>query len=213
MRSASHQHLYWKYTDRPPGSRLYLWPPVLRRLASLPKGSAILDAGCGNGWLAKELADSGFEVCGIDLEESGVAQAQRLDTPCRFEVASVYDDYQELFGRRFDAIVSLEVIEHLYDPRRFVKQVFAGLRPGGRFILTTPYHGWLKNVLIATLGKHDRHYNPLVDGGHIKFWSARSLGKLLEEQHFQLAGFEGTGRIPYLWKSMVMEARRGGSAT
>jgi 2-polyprenyl-6-hydroxyphenyl methylase/3-demethylubiquinone-9 3-methyltransferase len=180
----------------------------MRRLASLPKGSAVLDAGCGNGWFAKTLADQGFEVCGIDLEETGIAHAERLDPRCRFALASVYDDYEPLFERQFDAVVSLEVIEHLYDPRAFVKRVFQALRPGGLFILTTPYHGWLKNVLVAVSGGHDRHFNPLSYGGHIKFWSPATLGTLLEEQKFQVVGYEGAGRIPYLWKSMVFVARR-----
>jgi hypothetical protein len=78
------------------------------------------------------------------------------------------------------------------------------------FIVTTPYHGWLKNVLVAVSGSHDRHFNPLYDGGHIKFWSPRTLRQLLEESQFQLVKFEGAGRIPYLWKSMVFVARRGG---
>jgi 2-polyprenyl-6-hydroxyphenyl methylase/3-demethylubiquinone-9 3-methyltransferase len=201
-------HAYWDHGEKPPGSRLYLWPPVMRRLASLPKGSAILDAGCGNGWLAKTLADQGFEVCGIDLQESGIDHARRLDPRCRFALASVYDDYEPLFERQFDAVVSLEVIEHLYDPSAFVKRVFQALRPGGLFVLTTPYHGWLKNVLVAVGGKHDQHFNPLGCGGHIKFWSPATLGKLLADHQFQVLGYEGAGRLPYLWKSMVFAARR-----
>ncbi len=184
----------------------YLWPPVLRQLAALPAGSRVLDAGCGNGYFAKHLREQGYDVVGTDLEESGVANARKLCPQVRFEVASVYDDLAARFGK-FDAVVALEVIEHLYDPRVFVGRVRECLRPGGRFILSTPYHGYLKNLAIALSGKFDAHMTPLWDGGHIKFWSRRTLTTLLEEKGFRVEAFVGAGRLPYLWKSMILTAR------
>jgi len=43
-------------------------------------------------------------------------------------------------------------------------------------------------------------------GGHIKFWSRATLTALLAEEGFTVAHFEGAGRLPYLWKSMVVVA-------
>jgi 2-polyprenyl-6-hydroxyphenyl methylase/3-demethylubiquinone-9 3-methyltransferase len=183
----------------------YLWQPVLQQLATLPAGSRVLDAGCGNGFFAKRLREKGFDVVGIDLEESGIVHARKLCEDVRFEVASVYDNMHDLFGK-FDAVVSLEVVEHLYDPRTFVARVHECLRPTGMFILSTPYHGYLKNVLIALSGKFDSHVSPLWDGGHIKFWSRRTLSKLLEEKGFRVEAYIGAGRLPYLWKSMILAA-------
>jgi hypothetical protein len=51
-----------------------------------------------------------------------------------------------------------------------LRQANALLRTRGHLVLTTPYHGYLKNLLIAALGKSDSHFDPLLDGGHIKFW-------------------------------------------
>jgi hypothetical protein len=76
--------------------------------------------------------------------------------------------------------------------------------PQGRLLLTTPYHGYLKNLLISALGKCDSHYNPLWDCGHIKFWSRRTLSKALEETGFENIQFYGAGRFRWLWKSMVL---------
>jgi 2-polyprenyl-6-hydroxyphenyl methylase/3-demethylubiquinone-9 3-methyltransferase len=185
----------------------YLWQPALRQLASLPAGSRVLDAGCGNGFFAKQLREKGFDVVGMDLEESGVVHARKLCPDVRFEVASVYDNIDMLFGK-FDAVVSLEVVEHLYDPRAFVGRVQECLRPTGMFVLSTPYHGYLKNLLIALSRKFDAHVSPLWDGGHIKFWSRRTLTSLLEEKGFRVDTFIGAGRLPYLWKSMVLAASR-----
>ena len=109
----------------------------------------------------------------------------------------------------FDLILSVEVIEHVFDPRGFLSQIHALLRSKGQVILTTPYHGYLKNLAIALSGKCDSHYNPLWDCGHIKFLSSKTLTAALEETGFRQIRFEGAGRVPYFWKSMVLMARAG----
>ena len=110
----------------------------------------------------------------------------------------------------FRTVISMEVIEHLYSPRTFAAFVRSILEAngGGRFILTTPYHGYLKNLSIALAGKADRHYSALWEGGHIKFWSRRTLAILLREAGFRNMAFTGAGRIPYLWRHMVFSAER-----
>ncbi len=192
----------------------YVADRVLRVLKETPGVARVLDAGCGNGSLAARIAHEGFSVYACDTSTSGIAQGRRAFPNVRFEVASVYDDLRALFGETFDACVSTEVVEHLYDPRRFVSRVFDILRPGGLFVLTTPYHGYLKNLALALSGKMDNHYTALWDGGHIKFWSRRTLATLLEEAGFNVVGFQGLGRLPFLWKSMIVVARkpRGESA-
>ncbi len=57
-------------------------------------------------------------------------------------------------------------------------------------------------------GKLDRHFTALWDGGHIKFWSRRTLSALLQEAGFELVAFRGAGRWPWLWKSMLIAARK-----
>src|SRR5205823_87599 len=83
--------------------------------------------------------------------------------------------------------------EHLVRPRnlpRFAKQL---LRPGGHLIISTPYHGYLKNLLLALTDKWDAHLNPFWDGGHIKFWSRKTLSQLLNEAGFRVVRFIGGG--------------------
>jgi len=77
----------------------------------------------------------------------------------------------EISNIRFDTIISTEVIEHLYDPGKYLDIIEQVLQSngGGELILSTPYHGYFKNLLIALHGKTDDHFSPLWDGGHIKF--------------------------------------------
>jgi 2-polyprenyl-6-hydroxyphenyl methylase/3-demethylubiquinone-9 3-methyltransferase len=79
---------------------------------------------------------------------------------------------------------------------------------GGTAILSTPYHGYLKNLLIALTGRYDQHHNPLWKHGHIKFWSIDTLQTLLKESGFVDVRFERVGRIPPLAKSVIAVARK-----
>ncbi|NNJ26385.1 class I SAM-dependent methyltransferase [Alienimonas chondri] len=151
---------------------------------------------------------AGVDVAGVDLSESGIALARRTHPGVGFEVASVTDNLTSLFERRFDAVTSLEVVEHLYDPRAYVAALFDVLEPGGTVIMTTPYHGYLTNPALAAAGQLDDHFTVLWDGGHIKFWLRRTLSVLLTEAGFEDVRFRGGGRLPWLWKSMILSARK-----
>ena len=78
-----------------------------------------------------------------------------------------------------DFVSAIEVIEHQYDPFLFIEQLSKVTEDNGYVIISTPYHGYFKNLLISILGKFDSHLNPLWEHGHIKFWSIKTLQKLL----------------------------------
>lgn len=190
----------------PAHTAAYLERPVLSSLGTLA-GQTLLDIGCGNGAVAASLAKRGATVTGIDLSETGIALARAAHPQVRYEVASVYDDLNGRFGT-FDRVVALEVIEHLFDPRTFLRRAFEALKPGGRLVLSTPYHSYLKNLALAVSGKLDAHFTVLWDGGHIKFFSQRTLATMLEEAGFVDLRFQGAGRVPLLWKSLVASGHR-----
>lgn len=79
---------------------------------------------------------------------------------------------------------------------------------GGAAILSTPYHGYWKNLAMALSGKMDAHFTALWDHGHIKFWSINTLTALLEEAGLRDLHFERVGRFPALAKSMIAVARK-----
>ncbi len=144
----------------------------------------------------------------FDGSESGVAIAKGHIGSSRAVAASCYDDLLGVFGERFDAAVALEVIEHLYAPRVFLRRVADVLKPGAALILSTPYHGYLKNLTLALSGRLDGHFTVLWDGGHIKFFSRSTITAMLRECGFEVARVRGAGRFPFLWKSMVVLATK-----
>lgn len=102
------------------------------------------------------------------------------------------------------------MVEHLYAPHELGSFCFRALKPGGTLLISTPYHGYLKNLALALLNKWDHHHTVDWHGGHIKFWSRRTLTQMLEGAGFTVTGFVGVGRIPLLWKSMILVARKPG---
>jgi 2-polyprenyl-3-methyl-5-hydroxy-6-metoxy-1,4-benzoquinol methylase len=207
-------HPDYAYSDfsvpDPPHQPMYL-ENIVKMLRKNGAGLRVLDAGCGDGNFTQSLSEAGFEMYGIDLSEGGISLAMRRYPACHFAKWSVYDEYQGAFPEvpSFDAIVCVEVIEHLYSPRVLVQRAKEALSPGGLVIVTTPYWGYLKNILLAVTNRLDRSLTALWDGGHIKHWSYRTLRQLFEEQQFEFVQFVGSGRpIPFLWNSMVMAFRK-----
>ncbi len=163
----------------------------------------VLDLGCGNGSFSHFLSQQGYEVVGIEESESGVELARLSFPDCRFIQASIYNLPESELRGSFDIVLSTEVIEHLLYPKELVRAAKKCLKPKGRLILTTPYHGYLKNLVLAVSGKMDQHFTTLWDGGHIKFFSVATLSALLQAEEFENIIFEFAGRFPYLWKSML----------
>ena len=199
----------FSYTDNQPlAAHRYLLNGLLSVL-NPAINTCILDVGCGNGWLATELIRRGYDVYGTDASETGIEWARQA-YPDRFfhQDITAGNLPDALAHLRFDTIISTEVIEHLYSPLRFLETCHRILKHSGysEIILSTPYHGYFKNLALALTGTFDRHFLPLWEGGHIKFWSRRTLTAALHRAGFTVEQFVGCGRMPLLWKSMVVKA-------
>lgn len=187
----------------------YLYPAVQAALQAHGGGTRLFELGCGNGSMAAKLATLGYDVSGVDPAASGIAIAQANFPECRLELGSSDENLAARFGR-FDVVVSLEVAEHVFSPQRYAAAIDELLLPGGIAILSTPYHSYLKNLVMAAAGKLDGHFTALWEGGHIKFWSQATLGTLMARAGFAEIRFERVGRIPALAKSMVATYRKKG---
>ncbi|MFO7640242.1 MAG: class I SAM-dependent methyltransferase, partial [Candidatus Competibacteraceae bacterium] len=190
------------------GSHRYLMPWVERLCEKYGGGRRIIDIGCGNGATCRDLSQRGYQVVGLEPSEDGFRLARQNAPDARIYQLSAYTTADALPETSFDIAISLEVIEHLDRPGALVGLVFQLLAENGVLIVSTPYHGWLKNVLIAAAGKWDQHHQPLNDHGHIKFWSRATLSRLLHKNGFSVVDFVGVGRFPLLWKSMIIIARK-----
>ncbi len=196
-------------SEQGPHSCGYIAPRILDVLKRI-NVKRVLDVGSGNGKLCSELSSAGYAVTGVEYDKGGVEIAKKIYSNIRFYNYGVQDDPRLLMKDEevFDVVVSTEVIEHLFSPHLLPAYAKGVLKEDGYLVITTPYHGYLKNLALSLLDKWDRHHTVLWHGGHIKFWSRKTLKQLLEENGFVEVEFSGVGRFPYLWKSMVMVAKK-----
>lgn len=182
--------------------------PVARVLRSCG-AQRVLDIGCGNGAFTAALRDHGYEMAGLDHSASGIELARRRYPAIEFAQFDVVNQtLPASHVNRFDTVVAIEVIEHLLLPRRLLHAAAAALRPGGALVLTTPFHGYWKNLALAITNGFDAHWHPLRDFGHVKFFSRATILALMEECGFGGLRVETAGRIPPLARSMIVSGFR-----
>lgn len=196
-------------TTQEPHTCAFLTPEVLAILAS-SGARRVLDLGCGNGALCAALSEAGYAVVGLEVDAQAVAIARQAYPHIRFHCLGVESSPQALLQEEepFDAVVSTEVIEHLYSPHLLPRFAAAVLKPGGLLVISTPYHDYWKNLALSLTNGWDKHLTALWHGGHIKFWSRATLTTLLSQAGFRVTGFRGVGRLPFLWMCMIVVAQK-----
>jgi 2-polyprenyl-3-methyl-5-hydroxy-6-metoxy-1,4-benzoquinol methylase len=202
--SIATREFVWVDTEVPEAHN-YLARPTVKALRELG-ARAVLDLGCGNGSFSGLLQSQGFQVTGCDASASGIALARQGHPAIDFFEHDIAHPLPSGFAGPYDAVVSLEVVEHLIQPRHLIATAYGALRPGGVLVLSTPYHGYWKNLALALTNKFDAHWHPLRDFGHVKFFSRETLEQLVCEAGFSVKDFVRVGRIPAFACSMILVA-------
>jgi 2-polyprenyl-3-methyl-5-hydroxy-6-metoxy-1,4-benzoquinol methylase len=184
----------------------YLIPELLQLLRE-ERAKKIFDLGCGNGFVADLLDRKGYDVTGVDPSDDKIQIARQFCPHLKVYPGSAYDDLAAVHGK-FPIVISLEVVEHVYDPRSYATTLYSLVTDGGVAVVSSPYHGYWKNLALALAGRMDKHYSPLRLHGHIKFWSMDTLSSLLRDVGFKRIEFRRVGRIAPLAKSMIAIARK-----
>ena len=153
---------FWRNQPRDPEP--WRWPWRREMLArEVRYGEAWLDLGCGAGRFL-QVAPHGI---GADLrliDEHGCIPVEH---------------------GTIDLVWCSETIEHVADALGLLQEVRRVLKPGGRMLLTTPAHPWLRRTVLAAL-RFDQHFDPM--GQHVRFFSRMSLLRILEAAGLENAG-------------------------
>jgi trans-aconitate methyltransferase len=120
---------------------------LVELLAPRP-GERIVDLGCGTGHLTAQIAAANAEVIGIDSSPQMIEQARRTHPAVRFEIG---DARTFSFGEDYDAVFSNAVLHWVHPPEQAVVQVWAALRPGGRFVAEFGGRGNTRQMVAALL--------------------------------------------------------------
>lgn len=127
---------------------------------ALPAGT-VLDAGCGNGNLAIKIAKQGYQVEGVELSPGLVKTAEEkiaklgLDEKVKILRGNLTD--LKFPQESFDAVVCSEVLEHIKDHKRVVKNFYRVLKPGGACIITVPINKRFWSIEDEWVGHYRRY--------------------------------------------------------
>jgi 2-polyprenyl-3-methyl-5-hydroxy-6-metoxy-1,4-benzoquinol methylase len=163
-----------------------------------------LDVGCGNGALTVKFYKHFNKTLGIDLSEDGIKFAKKFENEkIKFEHESIENLIKN--KNKFDFITAIEVIEHQYDPLDFVQKLEQITEKEGYILISTPFHGYFKNLLISLLNLNDSHYTALWKHGHIKFFSVKTFKKLISSscRNLEIKKIGYSGRFYPFSHSMI----------
>jgi ubiquinone/menaquinone biosynthesis C-methylase UbiE len=164
------------------------------------RGANVVDAACGTGYGSKLLSQSGAaSVHGFDLCPQTIARAKEQLGGDRLYFTQADVTALPLAARSVDLLVCFETIEHVADDRGLLREAVRVLRPGGRFLCSSP------NRLLTNpgTGLSDRPFNE----HHVREYSTSEFASLLAE-HFRQVTLLGQSFYSTRWASTLKSAAR-----
>jgi 2-polyprenyl-6-hydroxyphenyl methylase/3-demethylubiquinone-9 3-methyltransferase len=159
------------------------------------RGKAVLDLGCGGGFLAVALTERGAAVTGLDPSEAAIAAARRHAKANELEI-----DYRRGSGENlpfadgvFDIVVCVDVLEHVKDVDRVLTEIRRVLRPNGIFLFDTINRTRLAAFVMVTIGENVLRLLPRGAHDPALFIPPVELARRLESAGFDVGRFVGLG--------------------
>jgi len=196
--------------------RLQLITEALKK--NVPANATVLDVGCGNGIISRGIGAQGFSVYGIDVSDKAIEKARSLTTNPKVTFDVISAEQLVAAGKKYDAVVCSEVLEHLSQPEKLLQVLYQSLSDNGILIVTVPNGKGPREVLvtkpvIALQKKNNWAWRLLLktkklmgysgttvqsdadDLTHIQFFTKRSLEKLAAGNQFRITRFDKTNFI------------------
>lgn len=176
-----------------------------------PAGSTILDMGAGQGALSLRLADLGYKVKAIDsnLEDfkaSGDAFEYEL---VDFDEPGALDEFVANNESAFDAVLGIEVIEHLENPWAYVRSLSRLAKPGALVVVSTPHTtSWLTRIYFLRTGRFLGFQEENLSYGHINPLAPFELALIMKRSDLGNPEIIPAGTLPPLyfnsWRNLLL---------
>jgi 2-polyprenyl-3-methyl-5-hydroxy-6-metoxy-1,4-benzoquinol methylase len=167
----------------------------------IPEKSSILELGAGSGAFSKRLYDLGHKITAVDYTQENF----RLHGTIPFIKLDLNECFSNSFTERYDCIVAIEIIEHIENPRNFMRECKKLLTPNGLLIFSTPNvdspsskDAFLRNGLFSWFS--DASY---IDNGHITPLTQWYIKNIINENKYTIqlgSSFGSPGRIKLIKK-------------
>ncbi len=194
------------WADAPADPEPWAWERRRALLLSEARpGERVLDLGCGAGRFVAALRDAGADPVGVEVAEAALARARAVAPGADLRLLEP-DGSIPLEHGSVDLVWCSEVLEHVADGGHLLQEARRVLRPGGRVLVTVPFHGRVKAALIALL-RFDAHFDP--QGQHLRFFTRATLEDSLLAAGFAAPELRTAGGLPLLRGSLVARAARG----
>lgn len=175
-------------------------------LDHLKASERLLDIGCGEGWFAAAARDAGVDVVGVEVAAEPLRRARSLHPELELLLVAPGAPLP-LRDAAFDVVWAGEVIEHVHDTAGFLSELRRVLRPSGLLLLSTPAHQVLWRMCCAlSPSRFELRFDPRSD--HLRFYSSRSLRRLLEDFRFIDISIAAAGGLPGARSVMLASAKR-----
>lgn len=163
-------------------------------------GGKILDLGAGEGALSARLSDLGFQVTAADKDQDNFkcmqANFSRINFDSPEEVAKFVAQHEE----EFDAVLGIEVIEHVQDQWQYVRQLMRMAKKGGLVLITTPNTAsWISRLLFFFTGRFHQFADGDLSYGHINPISPWELELILRESGASQVSILPSGTLPPIY--------------
>ncbi|MBS0403038.1 MAG: methyltransferase domain-containing protein [Proteobacteria bacterium] len=162
-----------------------------RLLRRVPSGASVLELGPGPGAMTQVLRARGHEVAVVENDPAALQALRPLG------VQAVEGDLdgrawlEALQGRRFDAILACDVLEHLRSPEQVLKELAGLLQPMGSLVISLPNIAYAGVLAALRAGMFDYADKGLLDRTHMRFFTRRSIEQMLMD----------CGWVPLAWEA------------
>jgi len=156
------------------------------------KNLKILDVGCGGGIICEPLARLGAQVTGLDFSPNNIKVAKTHSKKNRLKINYISKDIEKSkLNAKFDIILMFEVLEHLDDWKKIIKNIKKNLNKNGLIIISTINRNFLSKILAVKIAENILKWIPKGTHDYNKLIKPEELKIILSKENFHFKNIKG----------------------